>query len=118
MWWRQRRAAAGQPEHTLKADGVVQVAVHAEQAPHKRVDPGHLTLAQGQPGGRIGGDRDVGRAAGGPLAYPGAMAGAPDFPRVAEITELDVVGGVEAGVGAQVPVRQGPKRLFDVGEAV
>jgi hypothetical protein len=114
----QGRAAGRQPEHSLEADGVVEVAGHAEQAPFEGVDSGHLSGPQGQPGGGIGRKGHVGRSARRALAHPSAMRRAPNFPGVSKVTELDSVRRVEPRIGSQIPVGEASKRLFDGDQAV
>ena len=43
------------------------------------------------------------------LAHARAVRGAADLPGVADVAQADVVGGVEAGLGAQVAVRERPE---------
>ena len=109
----QRRAAAGEPEHALEGDGVVEVAAHRQQPALEGLDAGEVALAQRQPGLGVGGQGHVRLVAGGALADPGAVAGAADLPGVPEVAELDVVGGVKPGLGAQVAIGQGPEGRVD-----
>ena len=53
-----------------------------------------------------------------PALGEGEVAGAPDFPRVAEVAELDVVRDIEPGLGAEIALGQGAKALLDLGQVV
>jgi hypothetical protein len=104
-------------EHPLEGDGVVQVAADAETPLLEGVDSRQLALAKRQPGGCVGGDRDIGSPAGDALAHPGAVRRATHLPRVSEVAQLDVIGRVETRVGPEVPVGQRAKCRLDLGEA-
>jgi len=101
----QRRPAVRAREAALEADGQVEVAAGVEQALREGLDARDLTLAQAQPGVRVGADDHV-RAPTCPRADMGATLGEADLPRLAHVAEADVVGGVEARLGAQIALRQ------------
>ncbi len=91
----QRGAATDETEHPLERDGEIEVAADREQALLEGVDAGQLAPAQSHPRVGVGGDVDVGLAAGQALADAGAMWGAADLPAAPDVAQADVVGGVE-----------------------
>src|SRR5207248_92689 len=108
----QRRPAARQPEQPLEGHGIVEVAPDLQLAALERLHSGQLAAPQPGPRLGVGGDGHIRPAPAGSLADPGGVAGAADLPGMPQIAELYVVGGVEAGVSAQVAVREGPKPCF------
>ena len=110
----QRRAAARQPEQALEADGQVEIAARVEPALRERLDARELAGAQAQPGLGVGADRDVGAPAGDAGPHAGAVGRAAHLPRAADVGEADVVGGVEARLGAQIALRQGAERALQL----
>jgi hypothetical protein len=109
----ERRTAAGVREHPLEADRRVQVAADRQAPQLEGVDSRELAVAQGPPGVGVHGDCHVRPAAGGALTDARGVAGAADLPAVARIAELEMVGGVEPRLGAQIPIGQRAKALLD-----
>jgi hypothetical protein len=110
----QRRAPVGQAEAALEAHGEVDRAARVDQAPPERLGPRQLALAQAHPRARVRADDDVGPSASGATAHAGGALGEADLPGAAEVAEADLVAGVEAALGAQIPLRQGPEGLVDL----
>ena len=95
-----------------------------QQPPLERVDARRTRRwRSAQPRVGVGGEGHVGPAARRALADPGGVARAAHLPGVAEVAELDVVGGVEAGIGARdsgraasgTPARRRSRRSRDAG---
>jgi hypothetical protein len=107
----ERRAAGGEPEEALEADGQVEVAARVQAALGERLDAGDLALAQLQPGLGVGADHDVGLALAPAGPHAGADRGAADLPAAADVAQPDVVGGVEARLRPEIPGRQRAERL-------
>ena len=114
--WMRRSGgpAVGQAEQALEADREVEVAARVERAlartPRRRT--ARPRAARSQVAASVPID-DVGRAPRDARAHAGAVRGAADLPRAADVAQADVVGGVEAGVGAQVALGQRAERLID-----
>ncbi len=115
----KRRTAADEPEHAFEGDRVVEVAADVQDTPLKGLDPrelaarvGAATCSASVDSVTSGGRRDP------PLRTRAARL----VHRTSQVWprshELDVVGGVEAGVAAEVAVRQRAERLLDVGESL
>ena len=105
----------GQPEQALEADREVEVAAGVEPALGERLDARQLALAQAA--ARCAASVpivDVGPAAGGAHAHARAVRGAADLPRVADVAQAHVVGGVEAGLGARGSARERAEGLLDL----
>ncbi len=113
----QRGPAVGQPPHALEADREVEVATGVEEALGEGLDARELAAAQPQPGPGVGADHDVRAARRDALADPRPVGGAAHLPGVADVAQADVVGGVEAGLGAEIPVGERPERVLDEREA-
>ena len=106
MHAQQRLAAVRETEESLEADGEVEVATGIQLALPERLDPRQRALAQPQPGGRVAADRHVGLGPRDAPPRPCAVPVKADLPRVPEISEADVDGGVEIRLGAQIPLWQ------------
>ncbi len=116
VYVQQRRAAVREAEQALEADRLIEVSPHGQEPLPECLESGQLACAQAQPRRGIGGDRDVGLASRHAPAHTSRVRGAADLPSVADVAEPDMAGGVEAGVGPEVSVRQRPERCLDRGE--
>lgn len=115
------RSSGGRPgpaEQSFESDREVEIAADRKLAALECLYAGQLALAQTSPGFGVGRQRDVRLAARGAPAYAGAVGRASHLPGVAEVAELDVVGRVEAGVGAEVAVGKRPECIVDAREAL
>ena len=110
----QRRAAVREPEQALEAEREVQLAARVQAALGERLDARQLALAQLQPGGGVGADRDVRPPARRARAHAGAVRGAADLPRVPDVAQAHVVRGVEARLRAEIAAREGAEGLLDL----
>ena len=113
----QRRAAVGQAEQALEADGQVEVAAGVEQALPEGLDARQLALAQGQPGLGVGADDDVGLAPRAALAHARPVGRAAHLPGLADVAQAHVVGRVEVLRRAEIALGQRAEGLVDQGEA-
>jgi hypothetical protein len=109
---KEGRTAAGQPEQAFEGDGLIEIAAYLEAAIAEGLQPGELTPAQPHPGVRVGLDRDIRTPARGSLADEGSALSAPDLPDSSQIAQANVVGRVEARIGAEISLRERTERLI------
>ena len=111
----QRRAAVREPEQALEGDARGRARRgRTAGAGENASTPDSSPCAQRQPGGGVGADDDVRAPAGRAHAHARAERRAADLPRVPDVPQAHVVGGVEALLRAQVAARKGAERLLDL----
>ena len=113
----QRRAAVGQAEHALEADGQIDVAAGVELALPEGLDARQLALAQGQPGRGVGADDHVGLAPRAALAHARPVGGAAHLPGPPDVAQAHVVGRIEALRSAEIALGQRAEGLVEQGQA-
>ena len=110
----QGRPSPGQPEQSLEADRVVEVAADREQPARKASMPDSSPSRSAQPRRGVGGDGDVGLA---PAWRRCARARRGSVQRTSQVwprsPSSHMVRGVEVAVGAEVAVGERPEGRFD-----
>ena len=107
----QRRAAAGQAEQPLEADGEVEVAARVQAALGERLDAveARPRAARSQVWASVP-MVTSGLRRRQPAPHARAVLGAADLPGAADVAEPDVPGRVEARPAPEVALRQGAER--------